>query len=80
VLGDIGGNRLEFAVIGNTVNVASRIEGLTRNFEVPLVISDDVYQRVHAADLLDLTRHEGQFIAGLDDPLTVWSLDPSAKT
>lgn len=30
VMGDIGANRLEFAVIGNTVNVASRLEAMTR--------------------------------------------------
>ena len=32
VLGDIGLNRLEFAVIGTTVNAASRLEALTREF------------------------------------------------
>ena len=33
-LGDIGANRLEFAVLGNTVNVASRLENLTREVGV----------------------------------------------
>src|SRR5258708_24911712 len=32
VLGDIGLNRLEFAVIGTAVNAASRLETLTREY------------------------------------------------
>ena len=31
VLGDIGANRLEFAVIGTAVNVASRLAGFSRH-------------------------------------------------
>lgn len=80
VLGDIGANRLEFAVIGNTVNVASRIEGLTRKFKVPLAISDSVHQRVPESETADLVRQEGQFIAGLDAPLTVWVLSPAVTS
>lgn len=80
VLGDIGGNRLEFAVIGNTVNVASRVEGLTRRFEVPLLISDALKQRLPKGLGDDLTRHDGQDIAGLDAPMTVWSLASPEKT
>ena len=41
VLGDIGLNRLEFAVIGTTVNAASRLEALTREFGCAMVASDD---------------------------------------
>lgn len=80
VLGDIGGNRLEFAVIGNTVNVASRVEGLTRKFEVPLLVSDDLIQQLPKGFAPDLTRHDGQEIAGLDAPITVWSLASPASS
>ena len=45
VLGDIGLNRLEFAVIGTAVNAASRLETLTREFGCALVASDDLVQQ-----------------------------------
>src|SRR5690242_8771990 len=42
VLGDIGVTCLEFAVIGSTVNAASRLEALTRGLGCALVVSDDL--------------------------------------
>ena len=45
MLGDIGLTRLEFAVIGSTVNAASRLEALTRALDCALVASDDLVNR-----------------------------------
>lgn len=77
VLADIGANRLEFAVVGNTVNVASRLEALTRGLNARLVISDGMRNEVLAegghACLEGLQRFEDQDIRGVQDKLTVWA-------
>ena len=49
VLGDIGGdNRFEFATIGDTVNVASRLEQMTRELGAEIVASGELVAAVKA--------------------------------
>lgn len=78
VLGDLGGdNRLEFAVIGNTVNVASRVEALTRSLGVQITITSDMADKVRAetldADIVaDFECFEGCEIRGVDGKMTIY--------
>ena len=79
VLGDIGLNRLEFAVIGTTVNAASRLELLTREFGCAIIASDDLVQRARTeaastdADFARLAAQPPQAIRGLEQPLAIWT-------
>ncbi|WP_425044375.1 adenylate/guanylate cyclase domain-containing protein [Primorskyibacter sp. S87] len=80
VLGDIGANRLEFAVIGTSVNVAARLEALTRPLGARLIISDRLRDRVLQEEpeadtaLEPLKCLHGQEIRGISEPMTVWML------
>lgn len=77
VVGDIGSRRrLEFAVLGDTVNVASRLESLTRQLDCRAVVSSEVIGALpggHPA--LDGFRDHGPVaLKGRHDRVHVWTL------
>ena len=79
VQGDIGGGqRLEFTVLGDTVNVASRLEAMTRKLDTPLIISQDMVDRMReettSPDLSSLVEGEPQAIRGRNAELGIWTL------
>ena len=81
VLGDIGGeNRLEFAVIGDTVNIASRVEAKTRELGVEIAATQSLVDRIAAEAQSDGSRSleagfekfEDQSIRGLNTSITLY--------
>ena len=81
VLGNIGTDRrLEFSVLGDTVNVASRLEALTRELHCKAVISGDLATAVmieaagEGSHPLASFRERGpQVLKGRDEPVQVLS-------
>lgn len=81
VLGDIGSERqLEFAVLGDTVNVASRLEEATRVLGCRIAVSGAAFQSISDCDdprgpalMEGFERRERVELPGRAGPVTVWT-------
>lgn len=77
-IGDVGpSRRLEFAVIGDTVNVAARLEAATRDLGCRILMSDTLVARLGPAAgpvLAGFARHDDLLLRGRQTPLDVWVL------
>ncbi|MEM7175569.1 MAG: adenylate/guanylate cyclase domain-containing protein [Chlamydiota bacterium] len=78
VLGNIGSvRRMEYTAIGDTVNIAARLEQMTKKVKKMIIVSESVYEKTKGNfDFEDLKQVE---IPGREGYIQAYSLDPFAQ-
>ena len=75
MLGVIGEeNRMETSVISNSVNLAARLESLTRRYKVGIVISEETLLKLENKDAYHYRCLEKVQVKGMNEPVTVYEI------
>ena len=77
ILGDIGGERKDYTLIGDTVNTTARLESLCKVYHTPLILSDTCYMFLNDALKKRFSPIPSAKLKGKIKNVTLYGLNPT---
>ena len=75
MLGTVGArDRMDTTVISDAVNLASRVESLTKTYRVPLIITEETYQALHEPAAISVRRIDRVLVQGKSQPVVLYEV------
>jgi class 3 adenylate cyclase len=81
VMGTIGfTSRIESTVVGDAVNVAARVEGLTRKYDCPVLVTESVVAALRHPQAFELRLVDDSVtVKGKSEPVAIYELMGSSS-
>jgi len=88
LVGNIGaeGKKMDYTIIGDQVNLCSRVESLTRRYDVPILLTENTVQSLlktgadkHLAGMT-IKGEERVIVKGKNEPVTIYSIMKSPES